>query len=120
MSDRFAFTYSAEQQEEIRRIRQKYVTGEDKLGRLRRLDANVTRKGTVAAMILGILGTLVLGIGMSCCMVWGGDLFIPGILIGLVGIGGVALAYPVYDRVTARERQRLAPEILRLTDELIQ
>lgn len=121
MSDHFEFTYSAKQQEEVKKIRQKYISRqEDKLEQLRRLDAGVTRKGTVVSLILGILSSLVMGVGMSCCLVWGGELFLPGIIIGLVGIGGVALAYPVYTHITARERQRLAPEILRLADELIQ
>jgi len=66
-----------------------------------------------------VLSALVLGIGMCCCMVWGGALFIPGIIIGIVGIAGVAAAYPLYERITKKERERIAPEILRLTDELM-
>lgn len=71
-----------------------------------------------AALALGISGCLVLGVGMCCTMVWGGRLFIPGIVIGLAGIAGICLAYPLYGRITRRERERLAPEILRLTEEL--
>ncbi|MBP3701194.1 MAG: hypothetical protein J6I64_04850 [Lachnospiraceae bacterium] len=120
----FAYTYSAKQQEEVQKIRQKYVTNqtseeEDKMEQLRRLDAGVTKKGTVVSLIVGIISTLILGAGMSCCMVWGGSLFVPGIAIGLIGIGGVALAYPLYAHITKRERERIAPEILRLTEELL-
>lgn len=117
--ENFAFTYSAKQQEEIQKIRQKYVPQEpDKMEQLRRLDAGVTQKGCVAALVVGILGALVLGVGMCCCLVW--DVFFPGILIGVVGMVGVALAYPLYNRVTTREREKIAPEIIRLTDELMQ
>lgn len=117
----FSYNYSAAHREEIKNIRSKYLPQEeDKLAQLRRLDAGVTQKGTALSLAAGIIGTLVLGIGMCCCMVWGGQLFIPGIVIGLVGIAVVAGAYPIYNAVTAREREKIAPEILRLTDELMQ
>lgn len=118
----FAFTYSASQQEEVRRIREKYMPREEevsKLEQLRRLDAGVTQKASTVSLIIGIISSLVLGVGMCCCMVWSGVWFIPGILIGLVGILGVCMAYPVYERMVRKERERIAPEILRLTDELM-
>lgn len=119
--EKFAFTYSAKQQDEVKKIREKYIVSEEenKLELLRRLDAGVTQKGTMASLIVGIISALILGVGMCCCMVWGGDWFIPGIIIGVIGIVGVALAYPLYNRITRKERERIAPEILRLTDELM-
>ena len=116
----FKFTYSAKEQEEIKNIRKKYVVPEeDKMEQLRRLDAGVAQKGTTAALIAGIMGTLLLGIGMCCCMVWQGAWFVPGILIGVIGIAVLAAAYPLYNHVTQKEREKIAPEILRLTDELM-
>lgn len=116
----FEFTYSAPNQEEIRRIRQKYLPKEeDKLEQLRRLDQSVSRKGVVCSLVTGILGTLIMGIGMCCCLVWAEWLFFPGILIGLIGIAGIIAAYPLYSHITKKERIRVAPEILRLTDELM-
>ena len=117
----FNYTYSASQQQEIKRIREKYTAPtqeEDKMERLRRLDQSVTTPGTIASLIVGILGALVLGLGMSCIMVWDG-LMIPGVLIGLVGLAGVIVAYPIYNHITKKQREKLAPEILRLTDELL-
>lgn len=64
------------------------------------------------------VGALVLGVGMCCSMVWMGNLFIPGIILGLLGIALVAAAHPVYRRVTKKEREKLAPRILQLTEEL--
>lgn len=79
-SGTFAYTYSAKQQEEVRRIRDKYTDRqESKLEQLRRLDQSVTRKGMPAALTLGICSCLVLGVGMSCCLVWDERLFVPGI-----------------------------------------
>ena len=120
MDDKFEFTYSAKEQEEIKKIREKYVAREeDKMSVLRRLDASASQKATTVALVLGVVGTLVMGFGMSCCMVWGNTLFIPGIIVGLLGILLVSGAYPVYNKMLKAERQRIAPEILRLTDELM-
>ena len=118
-NDTSNYNYSAKQQEEIRKIREKYVPKEEnKMEQLRRLDASATKPGIIAAMTLGIISTLVLGVGMCCVMVWEDRLFIPGIIIGVIGILGIVLAYPLYNRMTKKRREKLAPEILRLTDEL--
>ena len=115
----FNYTYSAKQQEEVKRIRDKYIPKEeDKMEQLRRLDESVTQKGMIISLIVGVIGALILGIGMCCTMVWE-ELFIPGIIIGLVGIILVLLAYPLYVNITKKEREKIAPEIIRLTDELM-
>lgn len=118
--DIFNYTYSAKQQEEIKNIRKKYIScEEDKMERLRKLDESVTQKAMTISLIIGVISAIILGIGMCCCMVWGDILFIPGIIIGLVGIVGVSLAYPAYTFVLKKEREKIAPEILLLTDELM-
>ena len=119
-NETFSYTYSAKEQEEIKKIRQKYISKEaDKMDQLRKLDRSVTVKGTTYSLIVGILGTMLLGIGMCCAMVWMGKWFIPGIIIGLLGIAILSFAYPLYLRITRKEREKIAPEILRLTDELM-
>lgn len=116
----FEYTYSAPQQTEIQMIREKYLPKEvSKLDQLRMMDERVTRRGTAVSTAHGILFTLILGIGMCCCMVWSGFLFIPGIAIGCIGIGGIAATYPLYNRIVEQDRKRFAPEILRLSEELI-
>ena len=72
----------------------------------------------MAALTVGILSTLVFGFGMCCTMVWADALFLPGIVIGLIGLAGIAAAYPLYRYITKKRREQLAPEILRLTEEL--
>ena len=118
--DGFTYTYSAREQEEVKRIREKYVHKEDdKMERLRKLDRDVTRKATAASVSAGVIGALVLGIGMCCTMVWAGKWFIPGVVIGIVGIALIAAAFPLHQRIIKKEREKIAPEILRLTDELM-
>lgn len=115
----FEYTYSAKRQEEIEAIRKKYMPKEeDKMELLRKLDKSVERPGTMTSIILGVVGTLILGLGMSFCMVFGGDFFVPGIIIGILGMAVLGAAYPVYKKITARQRQKLAPQILALTEEL--
>ena len=127
----FAYTYSANEQAEIKKIREKYATPDasltNKMEMLRKMDASVTRKGTVVSLIFGFVGTLFLGFGMSLAMselsaILGSHVALAmpiGIAVGLFGILVAALAYPAYTWITARERKRIAPEILRLTDELM-
>jgi len=127
-TETFQYTYSAKEQSEVEAIRKKYAPQtEDKLERLRRLDRSVTQKAQTWALSLGIVGTLILGSGMSLFMSdlgeilsldRNGAMFI-GVCVGIVGMVLVALAYPAYNRVLAKGRQRIAPEILRLTEELM-
>lgn len=116
----FEYTYSAPQQEEVKKIREKYLPRkESKMDLLRRLDERATRKALTWSLTLGIFSALIFGIGMSCTMLWGERLMIPGIIIGCIGIAGTVMAYPLNNLVTKQERERLAPEILRLTEELM-
>ena len=115
----FNYTYSANRQEEIQNIRKKYLPKEeDKMEQLRRLDRSATKKGSIVSIFVGIAGCMLMGVGMCCSMVWMGHWFIPGVIIGLIGIAAVAIAYPLYTHITKKERQKLAPRILKLTEEL--
>ena len=124
----FNYTYSAKEQEEIKAIRKKYaapVETEDKMAQLRRLDAGVYSKATTVALVVGIIGTLIMGMGMSLIMTVIGaflgtvSAMVVGIGLGVIGIILVCLAYPLYNRTLKKERVKIAPEILRLTDELM-
>ena len=116
----FNYSYSAPQRDEVEKIREKYVPKvESPIEKLHRLDESCAKKGTALSLVTGTISALILGVGMCCCMVWGGLLFIPGIVIVMVGMVGVGAAYPIYNKVTQKERQRIALEILQLTDELL-
>ena len=119
----FTYTYSAKEQEEIKKIRDKYAPPtkeETSMEQLRRLDESATKGATVVSLIVGIISALLLGVGMCCTMVPGWEqYFIPGVAVGVVGIIGVIAAYPIYNHMVKRKREKLAPEIMRLSDELM-
>lgn len=118
-NETFHYTYSAKQREEVENIRRKYLPkSEDKMEKLRQLDRGTTTKGTIVSIVLGIVGCLLLGVGMSCTMAWSSQWFVPGVIVGLIGIAAMAVAYPVYRRITRCEREKIAPQILQLTEEL--
>ena len=79
------------------------------------------------SIVLGTVGALLMGSGMSLIMTDLGVIFgitgilfmIGGIMMGLPGIILVAVAYPIYNKVLKKEREKIAPEILRLTEELM-
>ncbi len=122
----FSYSYSAAQQKEIEEIRKKYLPKEEnKMEQLRKLHNSVTQKAQTWSIAIGVIGALTMGSGMSLAMtelgaVLGTLAMVIGIVVGLLGMVLVALAYPVYNRVLQKERQRIAPEILRLTEELMQ
>ncbi len=128
----FNYTYSAKEQAELKKIRDKYIADTtphelDKMAQIKRLDAGVTRGASVFAICCGIIGSLIMGLGMSLIMTDLKEILGPhsdmamvlGIIIGLVGMVAVLVAYPVYQYISERKRKRIAPEILRLTDELL-
>ena len=124
-NENFSYTYSAQQQKEVEAIRNKYLPKEeDKMAQLRKLHAIPTQKAQTVSLAVGIIGMLVLGTGMSLCMTdlsgfLGGTAMFIGIPVGIAGMVLVALAYPLYNRILKAERQKIAPEILRLSDELL-
>ena len=115
----FSYTYSASQQEEIRQIRKKYLPRErGGIEELRRLDAKVERKGLIVALGLGLTGTMLLGVGLCIVLMWEAH-FALGVVVGVIGIAGIALAYPANWYVNKTEREKNAPRILELTEELL-
>lgn len=116
-NEKFEYTYSAKQQAELETIRKKYLPKEEtKMDKLRRLDKSVTRQGTIISIIIGIAGTLIMGLGMCMCLEW--QQFVLGIILGILGIAILAAAYPVFNKVTQKQKEKIAPEILKLTEEI--
>ena len=89
---------------------------------LRKLDARAKLPATVFTYSLGVAASLVLGVGMCLAMKVIGSgttaAFVAGILIGLVGIAGVSVNYPIYRKLLAKGKQKYAFEIMQLAREI--
>ncbi|MBR0446248.1 MAG: hypothetical protein IIX23_03020 [Oscillospiraceae bacterium] len=122
----FILTYSSQQQKEVEAIRKKYLPKEeDKMEQLRKLHSVPSTRAQTAALTIGIIGALIMGLGMSLIMTQLGAALgilatVLGVILGIAGMICVALAYPIYNRVLRKQRQRIAPQILQLSDELLQ
>ena len=115
----FQYTYSAAAHEEVKRIRQKYLPPvENKMDELRRLDASAAKRGSMLAIIWGTISALIFGWGLCAVLLWPA-LFALGLFVGLLGLAGIGSAYPLYRYIIRREQQKLAPQILALTEELL-
>lgn len=111
---------SLNEKKAIERIRDGYTEKtKSEFDELRELNARVRRPAAVFAYIFGILGALILGTGMCLAMKVIGDLMIPGILIGAVGIAMVSLNYYIYDALLRSRKKKHAPEILAKTELLL-
>ena len=113
----FSYTYSAEQEAELTEIQNKYKPREEsKMEMLRRLDRSAHKVGAAVSLTVGIFSTLLMGVGMCCCLEC--SAFVPGIILGVIGIGGIITAYPLYMFITKKQREKIAPEVLRLIEEI--
>lgn len=117
----FEYTYSAAMQKEIEEIRKKYLPKEeDKMETLRRMDREAEKPGMMTSITVGTIGSLFLGVGMCCTMIWGAAtwIFVLGVVIGLLGVVIISPAYPIYKKITKKQREKIADQILELTKEL--
>lgn len=114
----FTYTYSAKKQDEVDKILKKYLPKkESAIEKIQRLDRQVEYKGRILTITIGIVGTLLLGTGMSCIMELS-DYFAIGIIIGIAGILLIASAYPIFKKVTKIQRMKIAPQIIELSKEI--
>lgn len=85
---------------------------------LRKLDAKAKLPATVFAYTFGIAASLVAGVGMCLSMKVIGSgttaMFILGIIIGIIGIAGMGINYPIYRKMMKNGKQKYAFEIMQL------
>ena len=115
----FSYTYSASNNQEVLDIRRKYLPREEsKLEELKRLDNLVQTSGVPESLCAGIGGAMVFGIGLCLAMGVIGNAIWLGILLGMIGMAGILLAYPVHRKYYEKAKRQYAPRILELTGEL--
>ena len=123
MNKQFNFRYTApteDERREINSIRRQYSPQEkteSKLEKLRRLDALVKNTATVVAFVMGIVGCLIFGRGMSMILEW--NIVLWGISVCIVGGVMMLIASPVYKAVLNKGKRKYGQQILSLSDELL-
>lgn len=121
--DKFDFSYAApseQERREIESIKRQYMPTlkkEDKLEELRTLNRKVVQPPSLLSLTIGILGTLIMGIGMTMVLEW--ELMIWGILVGVIGVSIAAISYPVYRAVLRRNKSKYGQKIIELSNELL-
>ena len=114
-------------QKEVENIRKKYLPKEeDRMEQLRKLHAIPTQKAQTASIVLGTIGSLVMGTGMSLVMTDIGSVvglasaMVPGIAIGVVGMGMALTTYPIYKKILNARKKKYAQKIMELSEKLLQ
>ena len=110
----------------VQKIRTQYTEKQHtELDALKALDAKVKKPANVFAYTYGVLGAVVMGAGMSLVMTEIGGVIglasamVPGIAIGIVGMGMALSTYPIYKKMLSTRKKKYAPEILKLSEKIM-
>lgn len=111
----------------IQQIRTQYTEAEHtELDKLKALDIKVNRPAHVFAYTYGTVSALVMGSGMSLIMTDIGailglqEALVPGIITGVVGMVMALTTYPIYKKILSRRKKKYGPEILALSEKLME
>lgn len=89
---------------------------------LRKLDTRAKLPATIFTYTFGIISSLITGIGMCLSMGVIGNsttmIFALGVVIGIIGLSGMGVNYPVYKKMLAKGKQKYAFEIMELAKEI--
>ena len=85
---------------------------------LRKLDAKAKLPATIFTYTCGIISALVFGTGMCLAMQVIGDSMLLGIIIGIVGMLGCGINYPIYKKMLENGKKKYAYEIVELAREI--
>jgi len=124
MSEKFEFKYSAPtmgEREEIESIRKQYLPKDksmNKIERLRYLDNKVKSIPLIVSLCFGVIGLLTFGLGMTFFLEWT-KLWYLGIPCGLIGFALIIPAYPIYNKLLIKYKEKYGAEILEISEELL-
>ena len=121
-NNKFECTYSApteRERREIEAIRRSYAPqeSESKIERLKRLDNKVKTPPFIWALSVGIVGTLIFGLGLTMILEW--NLRVWGALVAIVGFFPIGIAYPLHNKLLKKQKGKYQAEILKLSEEIL-
>lgn len=85
---------------------------------LKKLDRKAKLPAEIFAYTNGVIMSLVLGVGMCLSMKVIGDAFVIGIVIGIIGIIGASINYPIYKKILNRSKEKYSYDIIKLANEI--
>ncbi len=91
---------------------------DSKVVALKKLDRKAKQPAEIFAYSNGIIMTLVFGLGMCLAMKVIGNSFALGIIIGIIGIIGIIINYPIYKKILKSNKEKYASDIIRLANEI--
>jgi hypothetical protein len=110
----------------VQKIRTQYTEKQyTELEELKALDAKAKKPANIFAYIYGSVGAIVMGSGMSLVMTDIGAMIglastmVPGIVVGIVGLGMVLSTYPIYKRILNACKKKYAPQIMALSEKIM-
>ena len=89
-----------------------------KIVALRKLDAKAKLPATIFTYTFGIISSLIFGTGMSLAMQVIGNDIVLGIIIGIIGMIGCGVNYPIYTKILENGKKKYAYEIVELAREI--
>jgi uncharacterized oligopeptide transporter (OPT) family protein len=89
-----------------------------KIVALKKLDNRAKLPSTIFTYTCGILSTLIFGTGMCMAMkvIGGGMIF--GIIVGMIGLMGCGVNYPIYKKLLEKGKTKYAYDIVQLAKEI--
>ena len=121
--EKFEYTYTAPTERErrvIEDIKKQYepkASVDSDFVRLRKLDEKVKRAPAIVSIIIGIVGVLTLGLGMTMVIEWNTMLW--GVVVGVIGLALTAVTYPIHNAILKRNKKKYAEQILKLSDDIL-
>ena len=89
---------------------------------LRKLDAKAKLPANVFTYTFGIITALVAGVGMCLSMKVIGNgstaMLVLGVIVGIIGLLGMGVNYPIYKKLLAQGKRKYAFEIMELAKEI--
>ena len=110
----------------VEKIRSQYTQQEHtELDALKALDAKVKKPANVFGYTYGSISAIIMGAGMSLVMTDIGAMIgltatmVPGVVIGVAGMGMALATYPIYKRILTSRKKKYASKIMELSERVM-
>ena len=119
----FKYSYTApteEERKEVESIKRQYegVSSTNKVEQLRKLDKKVKNFPTILSITVGIVGTLIFGLGLTLVLEW--NQFVWGVVVSAIGVLIGNFAYPLWKFFYEKNKKKYGKQIVELANEIIE